>query len=114
MREQIRDQFMKAWEAAKANVDPEKLVAGTAIRRWWPTIISTTPDWDLLASNLAEFPFNPYMCILTTFYFGYAQAIEDITEEKVYPAQEGGLPRVPEWLEELVMEDLVRRYADRH
>lgn len=112
--EHLRKEFERLWEHTKDNINVEQLIQGSPIRKWWPTVKTTTPFYDALVANLADFPFNPYMSILTTYYLGYAQALEDMLEERVWPDKEEGVSRLPEWLEQISMEDVLKRYGDKH
>ena len=83
--------------------------------KWWPTLSTITPDYEMLSQALLNFGFNPYISLLTIFCVGYSRALDDIMEERVWPkAQEDHETRLPEWLSELVLEDLAKKFGANH
>ena len=105
--------FKAAWAEVQQHMEPDELPRDE-VWFWWPTIVNSEPNWEALSDNLGTFGMNPYIAMLTVYYYGFAHALDGMMSEKLYPEHQAGARRLPQWLEETVLEDVAKRYADRH
>lgn len=104
---EIKDQLGE--DAKPLSLDPD------ALWKWWPTLRHITPDIEMLSQALMNFGFNPYISLLTVYCFGYSQGLDDMMEERIWPrSQAHQESHVPPWLDELINEDLVKKFGDNH
>jgi hypothetical protein len=56
------------------------------------------------------------MSLLSTYFYGYSQAIDDLENERMIPRARGDdrPTRLPTWLQEMELERLAEIYADKH
>ena len=113
-KQAIYSAVTKVWEDARNNINPEDLDRDE-VWYWWPTIKETNPNLEAIADNMLCYNVNPYLCMVTVFMYGYAAALEGMANEEVFPIHQGEVTRrLPKWLEEMVLEDLAKRYKDAH
>lgn len=111
----LTEVFKGTWVRMREVIDVVPLPRNS-FWKWWPTLSQNEPDYKVLVDNFLEFPINPYMCVLAIYLSGYANALEDMMEEKVKPVSQDfdWNTGAPDWLQQLVWEDLAKRFGDKH
>lgn len=114
-KKRLIEVLTKVWKEVKDNL-PEEELDKDEVWMWWPTLIHTEPNYEAIADNLLSFSLNPYVCMLTVFYYGYARAMDDMMQEKVFPTSQftQGNNRLPEWLDQAILDDLEKRFGGLH
>ena len=109
----VRKTFEAAWRLVQEQMSDDLMNPDDVAFRWWPTIKGQDPNWDVLVENFMGYPLSPYLAMLAVYWYGYAQGLEEVDQERVIP-QPRGRERLPRWMEELALEDLAKRFADKH
>ena len=113
-RKSVRASFENVWAAMKSE-SPDSDPNINPVAKWWPTITEQAqPDYDMLTNYMLNFTISPYECMLSVFWHGYIQALDDVMLERIHPETAGQEDRVPQWLDALVLEDLAKRFSDKH
>lgn len=110
----LQNMFRQAWNAVKDSLLLDSMPDADLAKRWWPTLVKLEPDYAMLEDNMKAMYLSPWMALLSIWAYGYAQALEDIDQERVYPEPQGGRKRLPDWLDEIIAEDVWQRYKDKH
>lgn len=93
---------------------PEGELEKDEVWMWWPTLSDTTPNFEAIVENMLSYSVNPYICMLTVYYYGYAKALDDTMYERVWPHSQLKEERLPDWLDPLILEDLKRKFGELH
>ena len=108
-------QLIQHWHNAREQIVMEELPEDT-IGHWWPTLIEQEPNYNVIVMNMMSLLANPFMAFLSTYFYGYSQALDDIENERVVPfsRDDVGRNRLPDWLEGLQLEKLAEEFGDKH
>ncbi len=105
----------RIWENIRSLLTAEDLPEGDLIRHWWPTISIVQPQYEALVNNFHQLQSNTYMAMLSLYMYGYAQALDDISNERIRIINvEDHTDRIPDWLWDEELERLVKTFGDKH
>ena len=79
--------------------------------KWWKTICSSTPDYDVLSNLVMNLQRAPLYVVLAAYYYGFANAVDGLQREELVVLDH---ERLPVWMEAMMLDDLATRYADKH